>query len=62
MTMRMKGCPLLVQSDTNPSMTIEGESHTRTYMLRCVGNNCAAYRDGFCSKFETDVIIPEEGE
>lgn len=60
--MRMKGCPLLVQSDTNQSMMIEGESYTRTYMLRCVGNNCAAYQDGFCGKFKTDVIVPEEDE
>lgn len=53
----MKSCPLLVQSDTQPSMCISGESHTRTYFLRCLGENCAAYhaQDGFCERFNSTV-------
>lgn len=58
--MNRKGCPLLIQSDTNPSMTVNGQSWTRTYMLRCVGQQCAAYQDGFCRKFQTAVNLGEE--
>ena len=58
--MERKGCPLLIQSDTNPSLTMAGQSWTRTYMLMCVGEKCAAYQGGFCDKFQTDVILKEE--
>lgn len=49
------GCPLLVQSDTYPSMTCAGESHTRTYFLECLKEKCAAYKwqDSFCERFQT---------
>ena len=62
--MKRKGCPLLIQSDTNPSMTISGQSWTRTYMLEWLGEKCAAYhcQDGFCEKFQTLVIMPERRE
>lgn len=50
--MNRKGCPLLLQSDTYPSLTMRGESHTRTYMLQCVGEKCVAYHGGFCKKWE----------
>lgn len=49
--MKRKGCPLLIQSDTNPSLTMQGQSWTRTYMLQCVGEKCVAYQDGYCKKF-----------
>lgn len=45
METKLKGCPLLVQSDTYPSMTMQGESHTRSYFLPCIASKCAAYRD-----------------
>ena len=50
-----KGCPLLIQSDTYPSMTMRGEGHTRTYMLECIAEKCAAFhtQDAFCEKFQT---------
>jgi hypothetical protein len=53
----LKACPLLVQSDTNPSLTVSGQSWTRTYLLRCPGDECAAYQNGHCAKFDTDVKI-----
>lgn len=57
--MKRKGCPLLIQSDTNPSLTMAGQSWTRTYMLMCVGEKCAAYQGGFCVKYQTDVVLKE---
>ena len=54
-----KGCPLLVQSDTHPSLTMRGESHTRSYFLPCLGQKCAAYEwgpnGGDCHHFGTKV-------
>ena len=58
--MNRKGCPLLIQSDTNPSMTITGQSWTRTYMLRCAGEECAAYHNGMCGRFQTCVDKMED--
>lgn len=57
--MKRKRCPLLIQSDTNPSLTMLGQSWTRTYMLECVGEKCAAYQGGFCVKYQTDVVLKE---
>lgn len=58
---KRKACPLLVQSDTNQSLTIQGESYTRTYFLECLGEKCAAYhiQDGFCEKFQGIVNMRE---
>jgi hypothetical protein len=55
----LKACPLLVQCDTNPSLTVPGQSWTRTYLLRCQGGKCAAYNNGHCAKFDTDVKISD---
>lgn len=66
--MKRKACPLLVQSDTEPSLTIQGMSYTRTFFLECLGEKCAAYiqQYGFCKKFQSTVITQaspaEEGE
>ena len=58
--MEYKACPLLVQSDTNPSLMIQGESHTRTYFLRCIGPKCVACENGnFCTRFENGVLMPK---
>ena len=58
---RRKGCPLLVQNDTNASMTIPGESHSRSYFLECLGEKCAAFnRNGICGRFGTVVLTPDE--
>lgn len=59
--MERKGCPLLINSDTNPSLTVNGQSWTRTYMLECIGEKCAAYKqqDGFCEKFQGITIMPK---
>ena len=54
--MERKGWPLLIQSDTNPSLTM---AWTRAYMLMCVGEKCAAYQGGFCVKYQTDVVLKE---
>lgn len=51
----VKGCPLLPQNDTYPSMFVEGESHGRTYFLTCMKNKCAAFNDGVCGVFGTEV-------
>lgn len=56
----IKGCPLLIQSDTYPSYTMPGESHTRAYMLSCVEEKCAAYQNGKCMKFESDIYLKNE--
>lgn len=47
----------MIQSDTNPSMTVQGQSYTRTYMLECIGEKCAAYNEahGTCERFYTNV-------
>lgn len=66
--MKRKACPLLVQSDTEPSLIMQGASYTRTFFLECLGEKCAVYvqQDGFCKKFQSTVIIreneAEEGE
>lgn len=59
--MKRKACPLLVQSDTNRSLTVEGQSWRRTYFLECLGEKCAAYhhQDGFCEKFQGTVNVKE---
>lgn len=59
--MKRKGCPLLIQSDTNQSLTVSGQSFTRTYMLECIGKKCAAYhdKDGFCERFQRCVFLRE---
>ena len=57
--MKRKVCPLLVQSDTNPSLTLAGQSWTRTWLSECIGDKCAAYQGGFCDKFQTDVVLKE---
>lgn len=61
---KYKGCPLLVQSDTCPSMMITGESHTRTYMLECIAGKCAAFRadSEFCDKFMAYVRLPQSAQ
>lgn len=58
--MNRKGCPLLIQSDTNPSMVVTGRSWTRTYMLECIGEKCVAYQDGICDRFKNDVVLEVE--
>jgi hypothetical protein len=64
MSMKKKGCPLLVQSDTYTSLYIPGESSTKTYFLDCLEEKCAAYRgcgaqNGVCDKFGTDIWYEE---
>lgn len=53
---KTKGCPLLVQSDTYPSMTVRGESHTRSFFLPCLEKDCVAYHfvngHGICYRFD----------
>lgn len=63
--MKMKGCPLLIQSHTSPSMMIRDESYTKSYMLECIGNKCAAYVSGDCGMFgriNTVILDGEDGE
>lgn len=64
--MEMKGCPLLIQSDTMNSFTVEGESDTRTYMLPCITGKCVAFglNHGrlYCKRFESYVEIYEEND
>lgn len=57
MVQRVKGCPLLPQNDTHPSMCVEGESHGRTYFLACLKDRCAAFNDGVCGVFGTEVEL-----
>lgn len=61
---KRKACPLLVQSDTNLSMTVSGQSWTRTYFLECLGRKCAAYRAGYgCLRFDDNPVdLNEEVE
>lgn len=57
--LKNKGCPLLLQSDTHPSLTMRGESHTRSYFLPCLERKCAAYKfengSAKCLRFGTAV-------
>lgn len=59
-----KACPLLVQSDTSPSLTIQGEAYTRVYFLECLGEKCAAFstQDCFCEKFQHTVKAAQRKE
>ena len=59
-----KACPLLVQSDTSPSLTIQGEAYTRVYFLECLGEKCAAFstQDCFCEKFQHTVKAAQREE
>lgn len=45
---------------------MQGQSWTRTYMLECIGEKCAAYQGGVCAKFDTNLILTgkeaEDGE
>lgn len=60
---KRKVCPLLVQSDTNPSCTVTGQSWTRTYFLECLGNKCVAYRAGYgCLRFDDNPADLNEEE
>lgn len=36
MKRKRKVCPLLVQSDTTPSLTVNGETYTRTYFCHAL--------------------------
>lgn len=59
--MKRKACPLLVQSNTEPSITMRDASYTRTFFLECLGERCAAFVQdefgAFCKKFQSNVII-----
>lgn len=59
---KRKACPRLVQSDTDISCTIAGQSWTRTYFLECLGGLCAAYRAGECLMFDSNSVDIEEEE
>ena len=61
---KYKGCPLLVQSETYPSLMVPGKSRTHTYMLECIAEKCAAFhtQDAFCEKFQTCVKLPSGEE
>ncbi len=58
----LKGCPLLVQKETSPSLTVAGESHTYSAFSQCQGSSCAAYSDGICKMFETKASTGEEDD
>lgn len=65
--MKLKACPFLVQRDTVPSMTIAGESHARSYFLRCLGSECAGFAQtsettAECKRLGTCVSLPGEDE
>lgn len=61
--LKRKACPLLVQSDTNRSITVDGNGWTRTYFLECLGELCAAYRAGYgCLKFDDNPVELKEEE
>lgn len=59
---KRKACPLLIQRDTNPSLTIAGQSWSRTFFLRCLGPECAAWDEVTheCNRFGTCVDIQKE--
>jgi hypothetical protein len=64
MKRKRKVCPLLVQSDTTPSLTVNGETYTRTYFLPCIGEDCVAYHalDGYCKKWQSNTMLRKDGE
>lgn len=56
----LKACPLLVRIDTHPSMTIEGETFTRSYFADCLLEGCAAYVGGKCRRFDPFVYAEDD--
>lgn len=52
----MKVCPLLVQSEPNPSYTDAGLFFTKTWFSECLGIKCGGYANGFCNRFDTYVL------
>lgn len=62
MEVKLKKCPLLIQRDTTLSLTVAGESYTRTVFSDCLGQNCAAYAGGNCERFGTIAVNHEEKE
>lgn len=59
--MKMKCCPLLVQSITTQSIIAEGEMSKISYFQKCIGENCAAFKiGGFCEKFKSLVVIRDD--
>lgn len=59
---KRKACPLLIQSDTNPSLTMAGQSWTRTFFIECLGPKCAAWDEVTheCHRFGTCVDMAKE--
>lgn len=58
----LKPCPLLVQSDTNPSSV---QNWMRPYFLECFGDRyvlCAAYRAGYGCPFVYDNRVDSKEE
>lgn len=53
--LKIKWCPLLIQSETD--LSARGEAYTRTYFSECIGKCCAAYIDGECKKFNNIVAF-----
>ncbi len=65
--MKLKACPFLLQRDTTPSLTIAGESYTRSFFLRCLGGEYAGFVQGpdgkaECKRLESCVSLPGEDE
>lgn len=58
----LRACPLLVQSNTEKSLTIPDTSYTRTFFIECLGDKCAAYQDGVCAKFGGKVTYEDDTE
>lgn len=67
MSVKLKKCPLLVQSDTRSSNLVAGESWTRSYMVPCIKDGCSAFdwdfrRGCYCKMFDTRLEIHEDEE
>lgn len=50
-----KCCPLLVQKQEHKAIMIGDGDFTVSYMLPCIKEKCAAYKDGHCKQFDTEV-------
>lgn len=63
---KLKGCPLLPQSDTYPSFTMPGESHMRTFLIPCIREKCVAYNNKtafhWCEHFRASVVQAGEAD
>ena len=57
-----KFCPMLTVYKTYEPILIGDGAVTVPELHFCIGNKCAAHKDGFCNRYMTQVMNEEEGD